>query len=179
MNRTQLLVICMGLCGVSILSSCAPSYERNYPGSLSPQDQVAFVFQDNASTRSMKVELIRADCFTDIQTTPMKNDLTHSSLLPPPALKPNCRELIPGEYWILAWAYEKSGEHDTRKFGPYGLSFHAQPGHIYRVDAAKKRKEQKKLWFLSFDVDPYYEFNVEDVTFADEYQIHLNELERK
>ena len=168
----------MGLCGVSILSSCAPSYERNYTGSLSPQDQVAFVFQDNASTRGMKVELFRADSFNETQTSAMKNDLTHSSIVPRPSLKPNCRELTPGEYWILAWAIERSSEH-SRQFGPYGLSFHAQPGHIYRVDAAKKHKEQKKLWFLNFNIDPYYEFNVEDVTVSGEYQIYLDELERK
>jgi len=178
MNRKQFLIAGIGLIGISILSSCSPSYQRNYPGQLQPQDQVAFVFQDNASTRGMKVELFRADSFNESQTTPMKNNLVHSSIIPPPSIKPDCRELLPGEYWVLAWAIEKSRDFN-KKYGPYGLSFRAQPGHIYRVDAAKKYEEMKKVWFYTFKSKPYYVFDVEDVTLSGEYQIHLDELERK
>ena len=180
MKKRQILTGYFCVLGLILLAlgSCV-SYQRNYPGPLRDQGEVAFLLRDSMDQYKLRLE------FTDLNNPPSRSSATLtnyiqcSKLLQPDSPQPNCLEILPGQYSVQAWASESSDAGSYGKYGPYDMSFEAHPGHIYYVDGVKKYREKKKLWFLTLKEGPYYDVSIKDMTFSGKYQDILAEIERK
>jgi len=194
MNKKISFICC--LFGLSLLSltSCQ-NYQRNYAGLLRDRADVAFLFNHD-STIHGELALDDKSPTENLAFTSSIPD-AHTSLNHIFGLDPNCREIIPGSYFVKLYktSYEPYNNDDyqmrrqeervlkdesvfienleTWESGPYRLCFNAKPGHIYLIVCIYS----KQKWFER--TEDSWEFKIKDVTDEPEFQKSLQKIKRK
>ena len=177
-----------------LITSCQ-NYQRNYTGPLRDRADVAFLFNHDSTIHGQLTIDDKSNIENLAFTTSIPDEYTSLNRIF--GAEPNCRELIPGDYFIKVYktSYETYPEDDyqmrrqeervqkyesviyenlqTWEFGPYRLDLNAKPGRIYLIDCIYS----KQKWYERTE-DPW-EIKIKDVSDSPEFQQSLQKIKRK
>ncbi len=166
-RRMTLMLTCVVV--TFALASCS-NYTRNYSGPVAPKEKVAFVFNDDAS--------LRGKIIAENVEGAVEGEITLGS-------KPYCHELLPGSYSVEARVTRRTSSsakppHSSKRtYGEIDAKLMVKPNHIYSLKSTKHFGSEKKIWFLTFHGDKYWELDVHDVTHVPKYQKLVAKLDRE